>query len=104
MKSSASGCSIGRAASVPIIWKLRAIADPARNLVLQGEQIAHVTVEPLRPQMRVGLGIDQLSSGLPTQIAQTRRRFLTKGPKTSTRVADFSRAANGGFWAMPLKK
>ena len=34
--------------------------DPARDLVLQGEQIARVAVEPLGPQMRVGLGIDQL--------------------------------------------
>jgi hypothetical protein len=34
--------------------------DAARDLVLQGEQIAHVAVEALRPEMRVGLGIDQL--------------------------------------------
>src|SRR6516162_6583448 len=33
--------------------------DLAGYLVLQGEQIAHVAVEPLGPQMRVGLGIDQ---------------------------------------------
>ena len=34
--------------------------DPARDLVLQSEQIARVAVEPLGPEMRVGLGIDQL--------------------------------------------
>jgi len=34
--------------------------DPARDLVLQGEQTAHVAIEPLRPQMRISLGIDQL--------------------------------------------
>jgi hypothetical protein len=34
--------------------------DPGRDLVLQAEQIARVTVEALGPQMRVGLGIDQL--------------------------------------------
>src|SRR5262249_35791060 len=33
---------------------------PARNLVLQREQIASVAVKPLRPEMRIGLGIDQL--------------------------------------------
>jgi AraC-like DNA-binding protein len=34
---------------------------PARRLVvLQGEEIAHVAIEPLGPEMRVGLGIDQL--------------------------------------------
>jgi hypothetical protein len=30
------------------------------DFVLQGEKIAHVAVEPLRPQMRVGLGINEL--------------------------------------------
>src|ERR1700730_17343144 len=34
--------------------------DPARDLVLQREQIARVAVETLSPQMSVGLGIDQL--------------------------------------------
>jgi hypothetical protein len=34
--------------------------DPARDLVLQGEQIRHVAVEPLGPQMLVGCGIDKL--------------------------------------------
>jgi hypothetical protein len=32
--------------------------DPAGDLVLQGEQIARVAVEPLGSQMRVALGID----------------------------------------------
>ena len=36
--------------------------DPTCDLVLQGEQIARVAVEPRRPQMRVGFGIDQLGS------------------------------------------
>jgi hypothetical protein len=36
------------------------IADPARDLVLQSEQIARVTVEPLGPQMHIGLSVDQL--------------------------------------------
>jgi hypothetical protein len=35
--------------------------DPARDLVLQDEQIADVAVEPLGPQMRAAFGIDQLS-------------------------------------------
>ena len=34
--------------------------DPAGDLILQREQIAHVTVEPLGPEMRIGLGVDQL--------------------------------------------
>jgi hypothetical protein len=38
------------------------ICEPARDLVLQSEQIARVTVKPLRPQMRVGSGIDQLGA------------------------------------------
>ena len=29
--------------------------------------------------------------------------FFTKGPKTCTRVADFSRAANGGFGSRPCE-
>ena len=36
------------------------VRDPARDLVLQGEEIARVTVEALGPKMRVGQGIDQL--------------------------------------------
>ena len=36
--------------------------DPARDLVLQDEQIARVAVEPLGPQMRVGRGVDQLGT------------------------------------------
>ena len=32
--------------------------DLARNLVLQGEQIAGVSREALCPQMRVGFGVD----------------------------------------------
>jgi hypothetical protein len=40
--------------------KAERVRDSTRDLVLQGEQIAHVAVEPLRPQMGVGLGIDQL--------------------------------------------
>ena len=34
--------------------------DPAGDLVLQRQQIGCVAVEPLRPQMSVVLGIDQL--------------------------------------------
>ena len=37
--------------------------DPAGDLVLQGEQIAGVAVEPVRPQMRATIGIDQVSIG-----------------------------------------
>ena len=33
---------------------------PARDLVLQCEQITGVTIEPLRPEIRGGIGIDQL--------------------------------------------
>src|SRR5215471_595473 len=36
------------------------VGEPAGDLVLQSEQIASVTVEPLRPEMRVARGIDQL--------------------------------------------
>jgi hypothetical protein len=35
--------------------------DPARDLVLQGEQFTRVAIEPFRPQMRLALGIDQLN-------------------------------------------
>src|SRR4029077_20217228 len=38
------------------------VRDSARDLVLQSEQIAGVVVEPLRPKMRVGCGIDQLGA------------------------------------------
>jgi hypothetical protein len=41
-------------------FKVECNRDPARNLVLQGEQIARVAVEALRPEMRIGLGVDQL--------------------------------------------
>ena len=34
--------------------------DPACDLVLQGEQIARTAVEPLCPQMRVSVRVDQL--------------------------------------------
>ena len=34
--------------------------DPARDLVLQREQVADVAVEALGPEMRVGRGVDQL--------------------------------------------
>ena len=34
--------------------------DAARDLVLQGEQVAQIASQPFRPQMRVGSGIDQL--------------------------------------------
>jgi len=36
------------------------VRDPARDLVLQSEKINCVAVEPLRPKMRVGRGIDEL--------------------------------------------
>ena len=36
--------------------------DPARDLVLQREQIARVAIESLGPQMCVRLGVDQLGS------------------------------------------
>ena len=32
----------------------------ARNFILKREQIARVAVEALRPEMRIGLGVDQL--------------------------------------------
>ena len=32
--------------------------DPARNLVLQREEIPSVAIEPLRPKMCVGRGVD----------------------------------------------
>src|SRR5215831_12918037 len=34
--------------------------DPTGDLILQSDQIGCVVVEPLRPQMRVGRGINQL--------------------------------------------
>ena len=36
------------------------VRDPARDLVLQREQIARVAVEPFSPEMRIGVGVDQL--------------------------------------------
>jgi hypothetical protein len=36
------------------------IREPARDFVLQSEQIARVAVEPLGPQMGIGRGVDQL--------------------------------------------
>src|SRR5262249_33841310 len=36
------------------------VGDAARDLVLYGEQIADIVVKTLRPEMRVGCGIDQL--------------------------------------------
>ena len=36
--------------------------DPPRDLVLYGEQIADVLVKPLRPEMNVDFGLDQLGS------------------------------------------
>ncbi len=38
------------------------VREPARDLVLQSEQIARVAVEPLGPQMRIGCGIAQLGA------------------------------------------
>jgi hypothetical protein len=38
------------------------VREPARDLVLQREQIARVAGETLGPQMRIGLGIDQLGT------------------------------------------
>jgi hypothetical protein len=40
--------------------------DPARNLILQSEQIAGVGIQPVGPKMRVALGIDQL--GIDTNL------------------------------------
>src|SRR6516165_5064362 len=42
-------------------FKIERESDPPRDIVLQCEQVAHVAVEPLGPEMRVGLSIDQLS-------------------------------------------
>ena len=36
------------------------VREPARDLILQSEQIARVAVEPLGPKMRIGRGTDQL--------------------------------------------
>ena len=36
------------------------VREPARDLVLQSEQIDRVAVEPLCPEMRVARGADQL--------------------------------------------
>ena len=41
--------------------------DPARDLVLQREQIACVAIEPVGPKVRVALGIDQL--GIDADLA-----------------------------------
>jgi hypothetical protein len=38
------------------------VGEAARDLVLQGEQIARVAIEPLGPKMRIGCGIDQLGA------------------------------------------
>ena len=34
--------------------------DAGRDLILQREQVGGIALEPLRPQMRIGLGVDQL--------------------------------------------
>jgi hypothetical protein len=36
--------------------------DPARDLVLEGEHIARIAVEPVCPEMRVGFGVNQLGA------------------------------------------
>jgi hypothetical protein len=38
------------------------VREPACDLVLQGEQITCVAVEPFRPKMRVRRSIDQLGT------------------------------------------
>ena len=40
--------------------KVERVRDPTGDLVLQSEEVAEVAVETIRPQMLVGLGIDQL--------------------------------------------
>jgi hypothetical protein len=42
------------------------VREPARDLVLQSEQIARVAVEPFCPKMRIGRSIDQL--GVDTDL------------------------------------
>src|SRR6516164_1870514 len=44
----------------PDEFKVESNPDPAGDLILQGEQIARVAIGAVSPQMRVGLGIDQL--------------------------------------------
>jgi hypothetical protein len=52
---------LGRSAGLgPHQFQVECNRDPAGDLVLQGEQIIRVTVEPLGPQMGVALGIKQL--------------------------------------------
>src|SRR6516165_8980422 len=41
-------------------FDVQSIRNPGRDLVLQREQIAQVTIEPLGPKVRVGLSVDQL--------------------------------------------
>src|SRR5208282_6860557 len=41
--------------------RLQRAGDPRRDLVLQGEQVADITVEPLGPELRTGFGIDELN-------------------------------------------
>jgi hypothetical protein len=53
MPGRASGFSGGQ-------LQVECASDAARDLVLQGEQITRVAIEPLGPEVRVGLGIDQL--------------------------------------------
>jgi hypothetical protein len=36
--------------------------NAASDLVLQSEEIAHIEIEPLCPEMRRGVGVDQLSA------------------------------------------
>ena len=43
-------------------FKAKCAGEPAGDLALKSEQIASVAVEPLRPEMRVGRGIDQLGA------------------------------------------
>ena len=40
--------------------KVECDRNPARDFVLHGEEISHIAVEALGPEMGVGLGVDQL--------------------------------------------
>jgi hypothetical protein len=72
--------------------------DPACDLVLQGEQIAHIAVEAVGPQMRTSTGVDEL--GVDADL-------LIRPPSTSFRAipnaqlaADLPRVD----WPVPVRE
>jgi len=78
------------------------VGDPPRDLTLQREQIANVTIEPLRPQMRICLGIDQLGvdADLMTRPPDASLQHIPR-PELATDLPRFDRLIPIGESAVP---